>query len=237
MGLACIPIIQSFIRKTPTDSQLFQSDSCHIACWNDLVVGQTDLDTLRTSLKNKFNHFEEMDTYKSTWKLGTKSFEAQSDDGMQVHIDTLGNSINKINLFGNQFSLSLNNVIAKLGSTKYIAIIYYTTSNDKMTIWSEVTFYYPDKGYVISAALPSKLLEYQVETCISDNDLVNNIIVVEPGSIDQVLMRLGNPSNPNDIYSEDRSRKYILNALKPLQKFGCFKMPFPPSSDLMMQTW
>lgn len=237
VSLACITLILSFVPKAPVNLQLSESKNCQIACWNDLVIAQTTLDSLRTLLKKKFDHFEEIDTYKSTWEIGTKSFQLRTNDGMEIYINTEGDFINRINLFADRFSLSLNNIISNLGSAKYVIISYYITHNDKVTIWSEITFYFPDRGYAVTANLPSTILEHEVETCISGNELVNNITIVEPGSIDQVLIRLSNPVNPNDIYSIDQSRKYVLDSLKPLSTFGCFKMPYPPSSDLPMQSW
>ncbi|MBA3871537.1 MAG: hypothetical protein H0X30_20520 [Anaerolineae bacterium] len=237
VGLAFIPVVQSFILKAPIDSQLFESKECNIACWNDLVVGQTNLDTLRASLKKKFNRFEELDTYKSTWKLGTKSFKAQTDDGMQVHIDTVDGVISQMELSAQAFSLSLNDIINHLGKTDD-ALVYYTViSNDFTIIDSRIALFYPDKGYVIYATSPSNVSNNYVETCITGNEWISGIRVVEPGSIDQVLIYLDSPPGPPMVFPKDLWRSIVLKGLKPLSTFGCFKMLYPPRSDSYMQTW
>lgn len=238
VGLAFIPVIQSFILKPPIDSQLFQSKDCNIACWNDLVVGQTNLNTLRAVLEKKFNHFEELDTYKSTWKLGTKSFEAKTDDGMQVHIDTVDGLVYQIELSAQAFSLSLNDITKHLGKTEHVLVYYAPIYNEKTIIdASRIVFFYPDKGYIIYATSPSNLSDYYVETCISGNEWISGIRVVEPGTIDQVLIYLYGPPGPPMIFPKDLWRSIVQKGLKPLSTFGCFKMAYPPRSDSFMQTW
>jgi hypothetical protein len=238
VGLACVPLIQSFILKPPSVSQLFQSTDCRIACWNDLVPGQTNLDTLRAFLRAKPNSFEESDTHKLTGKEDTKSFDTQTTDGMQIHVDTTGDFISQIRLTASAFSLSLSDVIRQFGNSDYAAIYYFMVHNDKTDILdSQIVFFYPDKGYVFSTSSPSNLSEPNVETCISGNELINDIRVVPVGTIDQIFSQLDRPPGKNMIFSKDRWRSYLINALKPLSNYGCYKMPYSPLSDLFMQTW
>jgi len=238
VGLSFIPVIQSFIFKPPIDSQLFQSKDCHTACWNNLVAGQTNLDALRTFLRTKPNSFEESDTHKLTGKKDTKSFDPQTTDGMQIHVDSTGDFISQIRLTASAFSLSLDDIIKQFGNSDYAAIYYFMVHNDKTDILdSQIVFFYPDKGYVFSASSPSKLSEPNVETCISGNELINDIRVVPVGTIDQSFAYLDRPPGQNMIFSKDRWRSYLINALKPLPTFGCYKMPYSPLSDLFMQTW
>ena len=196
------------------------------------------MDTLRAFLKTKSDNFEVIDTHELTGKENTKSFDTQPTDGMQIHIDTTGGYISQIRLTASAFSLSLDDIIKQLGNSNYVVIYYFMVHNDKTDILdSQIVFFYPDIGYVFSASSPSNLSEPNVETCISGNELINDIRVVPVGTIDQVFTYLDRPSGQNMIFSRDRWRNYLLSALKPLPNFGCFKMPYSPLSDLFMQTW
>ncbi|MBZ0281966.1 MAG: hypothetical protein K8L97_14590 [Anaerolineae bacterium] len=231
----CILIIRSSVTP-PVDSQLFQNDDCMVSCWNNLIVGTTNIDTVY-SLKNTYDYFRESENSQRSTREDRKEFVVQTTDGMRIQIELLGGIVSQIELTATTgaFSLSLRDIINRLGRTDYVLLYYYGSSTSRMQVnTSHITLFYPEAGYIVSASFPSDLSGSVVRTCITGDELINNILIVKVNTIDRVLVDLAR--QPRAIF-EDRLHNFILNGLRPLSRFGCFQMPYPPDISLGIESW
>ncbi len=235
----CILIIRSSI-TTPIDPQLFQTDDCMVSCWNNLIIGETSIDAVR-SLESTYDFFRESEDEQFLARADWKGFVIRTTGGMRVQIDLLSGLVSQIELTAttSAFSLSLRDIINRLGNTDYVLLYYYEPSPPRIQVnISDIIFFYPEAGYIISAAFPSRLSEGVVKTCITGNELINNILIVKANTIDQVLVDIARQSDEISIpIFEDRWHNFILNGLRPLLTFGCFQMPYPPHISLGVESW
>ncbi len=219
--LSCFLIIPS-LRTVPVNPQLFQNDNCQISCWNGVTVGKTNVDDLREILQAQYRHVEENESHVWSNDGDWRIFDIQTDDGMQIHIDTKGGFVSQIALTANTFSLSLNDMLHLLGQTNF-ATVYDVPEmvgnilGETMVENRSITIFYPDSGYILTAALPSQSSKHR---CISGDELINAIQIVEAGTIDQLLAHLDSP--PVAVpYPTNNWQNDLLKNLKPLSAFAC----------------
>jgi hypothetical protein len=235
-GLACILLIQLYTNRI--DPRLFQNADCHVACWNDLIMGKTTVDAMQASMEKELSSFKELDNSYRSWEHpGERIFEGYTREGMRVDIDTLNGIIHRIELQADTFSLSLKEIISHLGSTQYVHLLYETVLVYRLGTaqategWA--IFYYPSAGYVFRVPLSAHLIGDKVKLCVQQDQLVNRIDVVAVGSIDELLGSLPYSGN---LELSSSYQTYMLSTLKPLQDFGCFDLPYPPE-QFTIQAW
>lgn len=235
-------VILIFVSAEPINLDLFQNRDCRVSCWNNLIVGKSTIDTVRSFMSSKYKDYQELDAAIIQGKGNTTNFEAQTTKGMSVYISVSEGLVDQIDLSADRFSYSLSDVIYQLGMTEYVHVRYTANieggflGGSKEVIQGEVAFFYPNNGYIFYAPVRSQRLNNKVEICINENDLIDHITIVESGSIDSVFLNLSH--SRTTIYFDDTLRRLIFDSLKPLPDFDCINLAYPPSWNISnFQSW
>jgi len=206
---------------SPVDIDLFSSLPCEINCWHMLEIGASESDVREyasTYLTNMHQSYNRGGVYISGKHEDGYSLTTFIQNN-QLRIITLGSSIG--------LNVTLETIFQELGTPNFSLLSYYA-SHWGNNIFPFAKLYYPDKGYIFELELTAQnRTQDTVDLCIMKDDVIQDVSIVEPSSIDQMVTTREILNYP---MINDTQITRFINSLSNWNGFGCRTIRLTPAS-------
>ena len=214
---------ETVVPSSRVDADILVSQDCIEACWQGLIPGKTEIDDVQAFFSRGFQRQYPARQYNDIFT----GYGGLHNDGYSVSMLVQEDVLYQI-VIRNALDLQLGYIIDTLGVPDYM-LVQYDSDLQNNHLSATITIYYPDSGYSFYTSDRDGLdirfasaSQEEVTICLGEDDFVNRVDVVAPGSItslvasNYVVARLF----PVDV-------EKIVDDMQAWPGFSCIDMPFP----------